>query len=163
MERTEGETPARWAIWTPRKSSVDRNCERASQPALFSPDAKRTAHYPRRVHSDIFTCKFPLDMLSNIFMSTSLPDVEFELIALDAVKRPLIAAQCRAARGLLNWSQDTLAEASRVGISTIGDFERERRKPCNHLLRDIRSALESAGIEFISENGGGPGVRLRKW
>jgi transcriptional regulator with XRE-family HTH domain len=98
-------------------------------------------------------------------MSISLPDVEFELIALDAVKRPLIAAQCRAARGLLNWSQDALAEASRVGISTVGDFERDRRTPCNHLLRDIRSALESAGIEFIADNAGGPegpGVRLRK-
>ncbi len=104
-------------------------------------------------------------MLSITAMSLSLPEVEFELIALDAVKRPLIAAQCRAARGLLNWSQDTLAEASKVGISTVGDFERERRTPCNHLLRDIRSALESAGIEFIAENGGGPegpGVRLRK-
>jgi DNA-binding transcriptional regulator YiaG len=98
-------------------------------------------------------------------MSISLPDVAFELIALDAIKTPLIAAQCRAARGLLNWSQDTLAEASKVGISTVGDFERERRTPCNHLLRDMRSALESAGIEFIAENGGGregAGVRLRK-
>jgi DNA-binding transcriptional regulator YiaG len=98
-------------------------------------------------------------------MSLSLPDVEFELIALDAVKRTLIAAQCRAARGLLNWSQDALAAASKVGISTVGDFERERRTPCDHLLRDMRSALESAGIEFIAENGGGPegpGVRLRK-
>jgi transcriptional regulator with XRE-family HTH domain len=104
-------------------------------------------------------------MLSIIVMSLSLPDVEFELFSLDAVKRPLIAAQCRAARGLLNWSQDTLAEASKVGISTVGDFERDRRTPHNHLLRDIRSALESAGIEFIAENGGGPegpGVRLRK-
>jgi transcriptional regulator with XRE-family HTH domain len=84
-------------------------------------------------------------------MSLSLPDVEFELIALDAVKRTLIAAQCRAARGLLNWSQDALAEASKVGISTVGDFERERRTPCDHLLRDMRSALESAGIEFIAD------------
>jgi len=105
-------------------------------------------------------------MLSTIVMSISIPGVEFELIALDAVKRPLTAAQCRAARGLLNWSQDTLAEASKIGISTVGDFERERRTPCNHLLRDIRSALESAGIEFMAENGGGPegpGVRFRKW
>jgi transcriptional regulator with XRE-family HTH domain len=104
-------------------------------------------------------------MLSVAVMSISLPDVEFEFIALDVVRTPLIAAQCRAARGLLNWSQDTLAEASKVGISTVGDFERDRRTPCNHLLRDIRSALESAGIEFISESGGGPegpGVRLRK-
>jgi transcriptional regulator with XRE-family HTH domain len=103
-------------------------------------------------------------MLSIAAMSILLPDVEFELVARDGVKI-LIAAQCRAARGLLNWSQDTLAEASNVGISTVGDFERGRRTPCNHLLRDMRSALESAGIEFMPENGGGPegpGVRLRK-
>jgi transcriptional regulator with XRE-family HTH domain len=96
-------------------------------------------------------------------MSLSLPDVEFELIALDAGRRPLIAAQCRAARALLNWSQDKLAEASKVATSTVGDFERERRTPCNHLLWDMRSALECAGVEFIAENGGGPegpGVRL---
>ena len=119
----------------------------------------------RRPHCDIFTCKVVLDMLSIITMSISLPNVEFEFVALDVIETPLVAAQCRAARGLLNWSQDTLAEASKVGISTVGDFERERRTPCNHLLRDIRSALESAGIEFIAGNGGGPegsGVRLRK-
>jgi transcriptional regulator with XRE-family HTH domain len=104
-------------------------------------------------------------MLSIVAMSLSFLDVEFESSASDPVKAPLIAAQCRAARGLLNWSQDTLAEASKVGISTVGDFERDRRTPHNHLLRDIRSALEFAGIEFIAENGGGPegpGVRLRK-
>jgi transcriptional regulator with XRE-family HTH domain len=104
-------------------------------------------------------------MLSIAAMSLSLSDVDFEAIALDGVKAPLIAAQCRAARGLLNWSQDKLAEASKIGISTVGDFERERRTPCDHLLRDMRSALESAGIEFISDSSEGPegpGVRLRK-
>jgi transcriptional regulator with XRE-family HTH domain len=98
-------------------------------------------------------------------MSLSFPNVEFKSSTLDPVRAPLIAAQCRAARGLLNWSQDTLAEASKVGISTVGDFERDRRTPHDHLLRDIRSALETAGIEFIAENGGGsegPGVRLSK-
>jgi transcriptional regulator with XRE-family HTH domain len=98
-------------------------------------------------------------------MSLSFSRVESEDIPLDSVKTPLIAAQCRAARALLNWSQDMLAEASKIGISTVGDFERERRTPCNHLLRDMRSALESAGIEFIFENvrgPEGPGVRLRK-
>jgi hypothetical protein len=30
------------------------------------------------------------------------------------------------------------------------------------MTRDKRSALEAAGVEFIEENGGGPGVRLRK-
>lgn len=98
-------------------------------------------------------------------MSILSPDVELAFVAGDAIKRSLTAAQCRAARALLNWSQDHLAAASKVGTSTVGDFERDKRTPCDHLLRDIRSALESAGVEFIAENGGGPGgpgVRLQR-
>ena len=72
----------------------------------------------------------------------------------------LTAAQCRAARALLKWSQDKLAEASKVGTSTVGNFEREIRIPHDHILADMRSALESAGIEFT--DGEQPGVRLRK-
>jgi transcriptional regulator with XRE-family HTH domain len=70
------------------------------------------------------------------------------------------AAQCRAARALLKWSQDKLAEASKVGAATVRDFERGARTPHHHILADIRSALESAGVEFT--NGDQPGVRLRK-
>ena len=72
----------------------------------------------------------------------------------------LTAAQCRAARALLKWSQDKLAEASKVGTSTVGEFEREIRTPHDHILADMRSALEAAGIEFT--NGEQPGVRLRR-
>jgi len=72
----------------------------------------------------------------------------------------LTAAQCRAARALLKWSQDKLAEASKVGASTVGDFERGARTPHDHILADMRIALESAGIEFA--NGEHPGVRLRR-
>jgi transcriptional regulator with XRE-family HTH domain len=77
-------------------------------------------------------------------------------------KMSFTAAQCRAARALLNWSQAKLGEASKVATKTIADFEREVRTPYDRTLTDIRSALESAGIAFIAENGGGPGVRLRK-
>jgi transcriptional regulator with XRE-family HTH domain len=72
----------------------------------------------------------------------------------------LTAAQSRAARALLKWSQDKLAKASKVGASTVGDFEREARTPHGHMLADIRFALEAAGIEFI--DGEQPGVRLKK-
>ena len=72
------------------------------------------------------------------------------------------AAQCRAARALLNLSQAQLAEMSRVATKTVADFEREARTPYDRTLADIRSALEAAGVEFIPENGGGPGVRLKK-
>jgi transcriptional regulator with XRE-family HTH domain len=70
-------------------------------------------------------------------------------------------AQCRGARGLLGWSQSELSEASKTATKTIADFERGARKPYPRTLEDVKSALEIAGIDFIEENGGGPGVRLR--
>lgn len=70
--------------------------------------------------------------------------------------------QSRAARALLDWSQTTLASAANLGESTIRDFEKGRRVPSANNLTAIRTALEEAGIIFISENGEGPGVRLKK-
>lgn len=72
------------------------------------------------------------------------------------------AAQVRAARGLIGWSQGKLAAAASVGLSTIADFERGARVPIGNNLAAIQRALEAAGVEFIAENGGGAGVRLRK-
>ena len=69
-------------------------------------------------------------------------------------------AQCRAARALLNWSQDELAGVSQVAKSTIALFELGKREPYDCTLDDIRDALEAAGVEFIEGNGGG--VKLRK-
>jgi transcriptional regulator with XRE-family HTH domain len=74
----------------------------------------------------------------------------------------ITAAQCRAARALLGWSQDDLVKASEVTKSTIANFEAGKRTPYNRTVADVRAALESAGVEFIAENGGGPGVRLNK-
>jgi transcriptional regulator with XRE-family HTH domain len=71
-------------------------------------------------------------------------------------------AQCRGARGLLGWSQSELSEASKTATKTVADFERGAREPYQRTLEDVRAALEKAGIEFIEENGGGAGVRLRK-
>lgn len=70
-------------------------------------------------------------------------------------------AQCRAARALIAWSQDKLAEAAKVSKATIANFELEKRVPYDRTLQDIRAALESAGVEFVPENGGGAGVRLK--
>jgi transcriptional regulator with XRE-family HTH domain len=76
---------------------------------------------------------------------------------------PITAHQSRGARAMLGWSREQLAERSRVSAATLADFEAEKRTPYNRTLADIRSALEAAGVEFISEDGdGGPGVRLRK-
>ena len=71
-------------------------------------------------------------------------------------------AQCRAARGLIDWSQSKLAEFSNLGLSTIKNFEVGRSVPTINNLAAIRAALELAGVIFVDENGEGAGVRLRK-
>ena len=74
----------------------------------------------------------------------------------------LTPAQCRAARGLIDWSQMELAERAGVGIVTIRQLEAGNHAPRRATLDVVRRALEAAGVEFIDENGGGAGVRLRK-
>jgi len=69
--------------------------------------------------------------------------------------------QSRAARALLDWTQSKLASDSSVGLSTIKDFEKGHRKPQSKNMSAIQDTLESSGIEFIPENGGGAGVRLK--
>jgi transcriptional regulator with XRE-family HTH domain len=72
--------------------------------------------------------------------------------------------QIKAARALLAWSQEQLAEAADVSIPTIKRLE-ANDGPLGGRSgtgAKIQTALELAGVEFIDENGGGPGVRLRK-
>ena len=71
-------------------------------------------------------------------------------------------SQCRAARGVLDWTQQELADAARIGVATIRLFEGEAAESRHATLAVLRRAFELAGIEFIDENGGGPGLRLRK-
>lgn len=71
-------------------------------------------------------------------------------------------AQVRAARGLLAWSQDELSSVSGVPKRTLVRLELGDGTPQRRTLAAIRIALEDAGVEFIAENGGGVGVRLRK-
>ncbi len=59
-------------------------------------------------------------------------------------------------------TQRQLAEVARVGLSTVKAYEAGRSAPVTNNLAAMQSALEAAGVEFIPENGGGPGVRLRK-
>lgn len=60
-------------------------------------------------------------------------------------------AQCRAARALLDWSQQDLAKAAHLGLSTIRDFEKGRRVPTYNNLRGIEIALVEGGVEVGEE------------
>ena len=71
------------------------------------------------------------------------------------------SAQMRAARGLVNWTVRELADRSGVHRNTVTNFE-SRSSGDRHKIEAMCRALASAGVEFIDENGGGPGVRLRK-
>jgi hypothetical protein len=76
----------------------------------------------------------------------------------------LSSSQIRAARALLRWSADDLARASALGLNTIKRAELAKDTTSLTVANDlaVRRALEAAGVEFIDENGGGPGVRLRE-
>ena len=71
-------------------------------------------------------------------------------------------AQCRAARGLLDWTQQELADQARVAVVTVRQLEAGGVTPRRATRQVIQRAFELAGVELIDDNGGGPGVRLRK-
>lgn len=76
---------------------------------------------------------------------------------------PMSVEQCRAARALLDWSTNALADAAKLGLATVRRFETD--KPVQQSSIDaMRQALEAAGVLFIesgqASNDGGEGVRL---
>jgi transcriptional regulator with XRE-family HTH domain len=80
----------------------------------------------------------------------------------DIIGDMITPAQCRMARAALQWSLRDLAGNSQVNHVTINRFEIGHAASNRSTLAAIRAALEAAGVEFIPENGGGAGVRLRK-
>jgi len=76
----------------------------------------------------------------------------------------ITSEQVRAARALIRWEQKDLAAASSVSLPSIKRLETSPGGLAAQArtIDAIRSALEAAGVEFIAENGGGAGVRLRK-
>lgn len=64
--------------------------------------------------------------------------------------------QSRAARGWLDWTQQQLAEAANVSLSTVLDFEKRRRSPISNNLVAMQQALEKAGVEMVFDNSGLP-------
>jgi transcriptional regulator with XRE-family HTH domain len=81
----------------------------------------------------------------------------------DVNRRRLKSAQLRAARALLRWSAEDLARQSSVGVNTIRRAEVAEGATSLTAANEqaIRRALEDSGVEFIDQNGGGPGVRLK--
>ena len=78
-------------------------------------------------------------------------------------KLPITPEQLRAARALLGWSQTQLAKHAGMSLPTVKRVERASGPNVSNEARlALRTALDQGGVEFIAENGGGPGVRLRK-
>jgi transcriptional regulator with XRE-family HTH domain len=71
------------------------------------------------------------------------------------------ADQSRAARALLQWSREDLADAASVSASTVKNFE-AGRNTIPAVATAIERTLTEAGIEFIRPDNGGEGVRWRK-
>jgi DNA-binding XRE family transcriptional regulator len=66
------------------------------------------------------------------------------------------------ARAALNWTVRDLAAAAGLHRNTITNIEVGRYDGDPTTLTTLESVLSRAGVEFIDENGGGPGVRLKK-
>jgi transcriptional regulator with XRE-family HTH domain len=72
-------------------------------------------------------------------------------------------SQIRAARALVGLSQADVAAAAGLSVPTVKRAEADESiRVSEDAVLAIANALKKAGVEFIAENGGGPGVRLRK-
>lgn len=92
-------------------------------------------------------------------MSTKKVDIDTKSCC--GLNEAMSPEQCRAARGWLGWTQERLAEAANVGLSTVKTYENGRRQPIANNLMAIRGALEKAGAQFENDPKGHPiGVRF---
>ncbi|MER8661900.1 helix-turn-helix transcriptional regulator [Mesorhizobium sp. M1148] len=71
-------------------------------------------------------------------------------------------SQCRMARAALQIGVRQLAHKAGISSMTVTRFENGHSAGAPETVAALRAALEAAGVEFIPENGGGAGVRLRK-
>ena len=78
--------------------------------------------------------------------------------------KSILGAQIRAARALLHWAAVDLVRQSGVSLATIQRAEAVDGKTAMTLANAsaVRRVFEAAGIEFIEQNGGGPGARLKR-
>ena len=84
-------------------------------------------------------------------------------LMIENMSRQLVSVeQIRGARGLLGWSQTQLANAAGLSLPTVIRYETGGAKVSQEAVDKMRAALESAGVVFVDENGGGAGIRLKK-
>src|SRR5215510_7928809 len=90
--------------------------------------------------------------------------ISYDITTVNMPPKPLTSSQISAARALLRWRAEDLARKSAVGIATIRRAELTEETTSLTAANDLslRRTLEAAGVVFIDENGGGPGVRLRQ-
>lgn len=74
----------------------------------------------------------------------------------------LTPALCRAARGMLDWTQSDLAEHSQVSRSTIRDYEGARHELHRATAAQLLHALEEGGVIFIEVEGVGIALAERR-
>jgi len=76
-------------------------------------------------------------------------------------RSPVTPSQIRAGRAMLNWSQEELAKKAQVGLSSLRDFENERRGSDVGVVKAIVITLQEHGVVFLpSDDNFGPGIRL---
>jgi transcriptional regulator with XRE-family HTH domain len=99
-----------------------------------------------------------MDILS---ITTLKLSIAVSVIRMMGCHRGMITGpQIRAARGLLGWTQQQLADASIIAVNTIKQLEHGTTDAKTSTLSAVQRALEAAGIEFIPAAGGrGEGVR----
>lgn len=72
----------------------------------------------------------------------------------------LTPAQCRAARGWLDWNQKDLADKAKVSMSTVRDFESGKRTPIANNMEALRRAIDAAGVQLVFRRGKPVGIAI---
>ncbi|MBY5696868.1 helix-turn-helix domain-containing protein [Rhizobium leguminosarum] len=83
-----------------------------------------------------------------------------EIMGQGTRKTILTPALCRAARGLLDWTQTDLAERAAVSRSTVRDYEGRHHDIHRATEAQLRLAFEEGGVKFVEIEGTGTGLCL---
>ncbi|TAU03746.1 helix-turn-helix domain-containing protein [Rhizobium ruizarguesonis] len=85
---------------------------------------------------------------------------QLEIMGQGARETILTPPLCRAARGLLDWTQTDLAERAAVSRSTIRDYEGRHHDIHRATEAQLRLAFEEGGVKFVEIEGAGTGLCL---